>query len=119
MTGPPNEAPGAGPGGTPPPIEYAPHSAAPSASVKIGQMMAGTVVGAAVFLGLAFAAPFVIGNKGLLVGALLGVVVLVPLALRLRRNARHRPWAAGIWIGLGIGLLVDGLCWVFMTSMEH
>ena len=118
MTRPGNETPGAGPGGTPP-IDYAQRSAAPPASVRIGQMMAGTVVGAVVFLGLAFAAPFVIGNKGLLVGALLGVVVLVPLALRLRRNPRHRPWAAGIWIGLGIGLLLDGLCWAFMTSMEH
>lgn len=101
------------------PLDYA-HSQAPAtASVRVGQVMAGAVAATVLFLGFGFGVPFLIGEGGMVVGPLVGIIVLVPLALRIRRNPRFRPWAVGIWIGLGIGLLLDGACWAFMVGMEH
>ena len=119
MTERPNHLPPEGPGDTGPPLDYAARPAPGAASARIGQMIAGMVLAAAAFLGVAFVTAMAVGEIGMLVGPLVVGGLLVWSALRLRRNPRTRSWAAGIWIGLGIGLLVDGLCWAFMTSMEH
>jgi hypothetical protein len=36
---------------------------------------------------------------------------LIVAAVRLRRGNRGRSVAMGIWIGMGIALLAEGLCW--------
>ena len=37
---------------------------------------------------------------------------LVTLAIRAHRNPARRGWAIGIWLGLGIGCLIMGLCFM-------
>jgi hypothetical protein len=119
MSGQPNNAPGEGPPEPQrQPLGYAPGHRV-SRGTRVGQVIAGTLMAVFVFLGIAFGAPFVVGQIGMLLGPLAAIALLVPLALKLRRNTLYRPWVAGIWIGLGIGLLTDGLCWAFMTGMEH
>ena len=60
---------------------------------------------------------------GLLTGAAgaiaipLGVVVLLAIAATaLRKKPRCRALAAGILAGIGIALLLDGLCWLVISN---
>ena len=54
---------------------------------------------------------------GFIVGAadLLGIFAWIQYAIRHQHEPAKRGWVIGIWIGFGIGLLAEGLC--FGTAM--
>ena len=70
----------------------------------------GLVVFGIVFLALALS----FGGRGLrglpLVLIPAALAALVVCAVRLREGKRGRSVAMGIWIGIGIGLLAEGIC---------
>jgi hypothetical protein len=120
MTGQPDKPPDDHPPEGPPALGYSSARAATrGAAARLGQVVAGAVMAATIVIGVSFGLSFAIGKNGFLLGPLVAVALLVLLAMRLRRNPLYRPWAAGIGIGAGVGLLADGLCWAFMTGMEH
>ena len=82
------------------------------------QVTLGAIFAAAVFLGIAVAAGFATGEAGLIVGPVLAIALLVTIGLRLRRAPSTVGWSVGIWIGTGIGLLINGLCWWSISRME-
>jgi hypothetical protein len=57
---------------------------------------------------------------GSLVGSILAPLCVIAIAAlvasRLRRSQHTRAWAAGIWIGIGIAVLVNGLCWAVISG---
>jgi hypothetical protein len=69
----------------------------------------GTLMGSAFALIL-----FGYANMGGVVLVLIGCAILlamaIGIALRARRNPRRRGWAMGIWIGIGLACLLEGLC---------
>ena len=105
----------------PPPIDYAVPSG-PSTNRMVGQCVAGAVgtgllVNGAILL-VMFAA-FVQGEGGgstawfpfVATGGGLGLLALLNyVAYRAHRNPARRGYAFGIWIGLGISLLIEGVC---------
>jgi hypothetical protein len=47
------------------------------------------------------------------------IAVIVVLAIRMGRRPGWEPFAAGMWIGLGIGALVEGTCFAMLTSLQR
>jgi hypothetical protein len=82
------------------------------------QFCLGLVASTVSILVLAIILPIALGMRGLLVGLLVPVVVFVFIGWRLRRGGAYRPMAAGIWTGIGVALLIDGLCWVAVSGMR-
>ena len=80
------------------------------------QLTLGAIFALAVVMPLTVFAPFVIGMPGVVVGPLVGVAIVGAIAHILRRSGRSRPWAAGVWVGVGIALLTDGICWIALTQ---
>jgi hypothetical protein len=55
---------------------------------------------------------------GLIFAPLVVALGAVFVALRLRESQHSRAWAAGIWIGIGVAILLNGLCWVAITGIR-
>lgn len=94
------------------PLDYAPPPGGMSPAV---QMTLGVIAALAIVLPLAVFAPMMMGTAGIFLGPLVGIAIASWIAITLRRSERTRAWAAGIWIGVGIAILVDGLCWVAIS----
>lgn len=101
----------------PKPLDYAspPAPAPPDAQVILGAILALGIVLTTSFFGpiVTFSATFArIGpwGAGFVLGPLAGVVIVSVIGLLLRRSRRPRAWAAGLWIGVGIAILVHSLC---------
>jgi hypothetical protein len=71
---------------------------------------------AAVILPIAVAGALFGSVVGLILAPLCVIAVAVVVASRLRRSERTRAWAAGIWIGIGIAVLLNGLCWAIIRA---
>ena len=48
---------------------------------------------------------------------LLGVGLLILLSIVLYRNPKRRGWAVGLWIGVGIAMLIEGACFYGVNRM--
>jgi zinc transporter ZupT len=102
-----------------PPLEYA---SPREPELRAGRMALQAIVGCSltcgllmggVFFGLLFA--FASGGStpyailAIAIGAmLLGAVIA--LGVQAHRNPKRRGWAMGIWIGIGLAALLEGLC---------
>lgn len=76
--------------------------------------MTAIFIAAVVFATVVVSVLFVItaGNGWPLLIIPAALLALVAAALRLRRGGgRARSVAMGLWIGLGVGLLAQGVCW--------
>jgi hypothetical protein len=111
MTQPPTGDPGPRPA---PPLEYA-HK--PAGLPTTWQATLGAVIAAASVLGGAFAGGLFGGMAGTIVVPLLLIALFVLLAVSFRGHENTRGWAAGFLIGVGVGILLDGLCWVAVFSL--
>ena len=80
------------------------------------QWCLGIAAGAIPTLATAFFAPFVTGMAGAVIGPLIVAVMLFAVGLRLRRGVAYRAMAAGIWTGIGLAALIDGLCLAALTG---
>jgi hypothetical protein len=98
-----------------PMLEYGQPNRAMSSS---WQFCLGVLLSAAPILFLAIIGPLVAGVRGLVIGMLLPVAVLAAVAVRMRRGIVYRPMAAGIWTGVALALLLDGLCWFALSGMR-
>ena len=74
------------------------------------QWCLGIAAGAIPTLATAFFAPFAAGMAGAVIGPLVVAVMLFTVGLHLRRGVAYRAMAAGIWTGIGLAALIDGLC---------
>jgi hypothetical protein len=95
-------------------LEYGQPAGAMSAA---WQFWLGLFASTVSILALAIILPLVAGLGGFLVGLLLYAGILALVGVRLRRGA-YRSMAAGIWTGVGVALLIDGLCWVAVSGMR-
>lgn len=112
MTDEPN--PGANPNA---PLDYqSPATAQPVSYWKLAGGIATAAAGLAVALPMAL---MFLGHLGWLLIA--GVAaVLVILAVQLKRQPHWRSFAIGLWIGLGVTLLIEGICWVtLINALRH
>jgi hypothetical protein len=97
----------------PPPLDYRsgyderrPYS--PVLLISGITLAAGTVL-ASVFLAVILAVTMGHALPGILVLSL-AAAMLIGLAVYAHRKPVRKPLALGIWIGLGIGLLIEGIC---------
>jgi hypothetical protein len=81
-------------------------------------MTLGVILALAVIMPLAVFGPFIAGAFGVIAGPLVGIVIVGSIAYVFRRYETRRAWAAGIWIGVGIAVLVDGICWMAISRMR-
>ena len=103
---PPNQGPPAGRAGVP--LEYG----QPNKSLPPGaQFGLGCVISLGTALPVAFVAGAAAGGIGAFAAPLVVIVILGAVAMSMRKNPARKQWAAGIWTGIGIAVLVDGLCW--------
>ena len=110
-----NESRQTPPPAAPPMLEYG----RPNRVMAPGwQFTLGILLSTVSVLALAFTLPFVMGIPGLIVGILLPAGVLFVIGLQLRRGGTYRPMAAGIWTGIALAMLVDGLCWVALSGIR-
>jgi hypothetical protein len=95
----------------------------PAAATLAWQAVAGAIVTALVLVGLVFGSFLLLywlsasePPRDTLAWTLLvveGLVIFGALAwisARAYRNPRRRGWAFGIWIGVGLAILVEGIC---------
>jgi hypothetical protein len=95
----------------------------PAAETLAWQGIAGALVTALLLAGLVFANILMAyalnaggPSKGTLIWTLViseGLLVVAALAwlsVRAYRDPRRRGWAFGIWIGAGLAILVEGIC---------
>ena len=80
------------------------------------QFCLGLVASSVSILALAIILPIAFGLGGFLAGLLLASAVMAVIGWRLRRGGAYRPMAAGIWTGIALALLLDGLCWVALSG---
>jgi hypothetical protein len=73
---------------------------------------------AAVILPIAVAGALFGSVVGLILAPLFVIAIAALVASRLRRSQRTRAWAAGIWIGIGVAVLVNGLCWALLSGVR-
>ncbi len=98
----------------PPRLDYE----APSGGLPRGiQLTLGIVIALVVVMPLMIAGPIIMGTPGVLVGPAVGTAIVGLLALHLRQADRTRAMAAGIWTGVGIAWLVDGVCWMAIVGV--
>jgi hypothetical protein len=98
----------------PPPLDYRAREA-DQIEVSVRQAAGGCVLACAILfaaflVGIAMAARGAIGAPVLLVA--IAAIVVVGLAVQSQRNPARRGLAIGIWIGLGVALLIDGICFI-------
>ena len=103
----------------PPPLEYA---SPQSDRLSAGRMVLQAVIGCtltcgllvgAVFFGLLFGITGSGSTTYATIAIIAGVALLagfVTLAIRARRDPNRRGWAMGIWIGIGLAALLEGIC---------
>ena len=114
MTRSPDAPPGGAPPANPPRLDYAP----PTESRPGLHMCLAACVTAGAILPVAVVGPLVGGVFGLVLAPLAVIAIAAVVAVRLRVSQRTRAWAAGIWIGIGIAVLVDGACWMAISGMR-
>ena len=90
------------------PLEYA----KPARGLPAGlQFALGCVIAVGTVLPAAFVGGAVAGMGAAVVVPLLVIVVLAAFASSMRNVPTRKGWAAGLWTGIGIAVLVDGVCW--------
>lgn len=104
----PDEGIQTGQGEARPPLNYAP----PSRGFAALEMTLGAFVAAAVILSVGIVAAIALGTIGAILAPLFVATIAACVALLLRRSPRSRAWAAGIWVGIGLSILIDGICWM-------
>ena len=104
-----------GPAEPPPTLGYR-AAAADRGGRSVAQIVGAALLTVLVVAGVIFAAAVTVSSMRAMigVGALL-VVLLIALALWLGRSPARRSLAMGIWIGLGVALLVEGVCWSLIS----
>ena len=90
------------------PLNYQPASATQPSVLKVIGGVATAAAGIAIAVAMAL---MYLGNSGLagIGGVLAGFIIL---AVKLKRQPRWRSFAIGLWIGIGLILLIEGVCWV-------
>ena len=115
-------APG-GPDASPGDDRAAPLNYAPTAGGRLRpglQMTLGAICSATLLLAIATTLPFLLGMFPTLAALGVGGSVVLFALLRARHSPASRGWAAGLLIGIGVGLLIYGVCWAFVArSMQH
>ena len=81
------------------------------------QLTLGVILALAVVMPLTVFGPIVAGLPGAFLGPLFGIAIVGAIAYIFRQYETRRTWAAGIWIGVGIAVLVDGVCWLSLSRM--
>ena len=95
----------------PSPLDY--QTPAASQPLSVWKVLAGVVSAAAIIAITVALSMMYLGLSGFLIIA--GVVVgLVVLAISMKRKPHGRSFAIGLWIGIGVALLMEGLCWVML-----
>ena len=90
----------------------------PSAGLPYGwQAALGALIACGSILGVALLG-IVAGMVGIILFPLLLVVTFVSTGLLLRRYDRSRGWAAGLFIGTCVAVLIDGLCWAALSNVR-
>jgi hypothetical protein len=90
------------------PLEYA----KPAGGLPAGlQFALGCVISVGTILPVAFFGGVVAGMGGAVVAPLVVIIVLGSFAALMHKVPTRKAWAAGLWTGIGIAVLVDGLCW--------
>jgi hypothetical protein len=93
-------------------LEYA-HSDV-TARRRTAECVLMAIVTCAVVLGSSFVSLTMNSVEGAIANPLIVIVLSTLVATKLWKNPNRRAVAAGIWIGIGIALLLDGLCWFVM-----
>ena len=85
----------------------------------VAQWCLGIATGALPTLAAAVVAPLLAGSiAAAVVGPLVVAALLAAIGIRLRSGVVYRPMAAGIWTGIGLAALVDGLCLATVSGMR-
>jgi hypothetical protein len=95
-------------------LEYARSEA--SARKRIVECVLGAVVTCAAVLGCAFVCVSAGGPVGVVAAPLVVAAIFGLAAFNFRRNPDRRALAAGIWVGIGVALLLDGACWLLIAN---
>ena len=91
----------------------------PQHAMAVGwQWCLGILLGAVPVLAAALFGPFALGIGGIVAAPLLAAAVLFATGLRLRRGVAYRPMAAGIWTGIALAVLIDGICLAGISGMR-
>jgi hypothetical protein len=98
----------------PVPLEYRAPQDEPRPPHVIAHAIVGSILTAIVLVVAVFATILACyatqsGAIGIVVCAV-GVAALIWLSLVLFRNPRSRGWALGLWIGVGLAMLIEGAC---------
>jgi hypothetical protein len=90
-------------------LQYAEYEAADRR--RTADRVAGVFVGGSAVMASVCGGMCAGGGRGAVI-PLLVLSILVVTALKLRKNPRRSGWAAGIWIGIAVALLMEGFCWL-------
>jgi hypothetical protein len=100
---------------TAPPLEYGRRAS----GLPYGwQAALGAMISCGTILGAAFAGMFMGGMAGVILAPLLLAIGFALVAVAYRGYERSRGWAVGFLIGIGVAVLLDGLCWVAVANMR-
>ena len=94
--------------------------------VESGQIL-GQAIGGCILVGLqtivsvflvclAFVAHAIVGFPVLAI-ALYWMAIVVDYGICNRNDPDKKGWVIGIWLGIGVGLLVEGICFASLTRM--
>jgi hypothetical protein len=78
---------------------------------RTANRVAGTFVGCGAVMASVCGGLCAGGGRGAVI-PVLALSLLVVVALKLRNNPQRGGWAAGIWIGIAVALLLEGTCWL-------
>jgi hypothetical protein len=96
------------------PLDYAPPAVArPTLHMCVGAVATATVILPLTVVGALFGS-----LVGVVIAPLFAIAIAAVVASRLRRSQRTRAWAAGIWIGIGAAVLLNGLCWAVLSGVR-
>jgi len=99
----------------PPTLNYSPSDRAQGGRL-VGQAIAGAVTTTVVLMVIV---AFILGmwTQSKAAGIVVGIGVLAGVALlgvKATASAAYHGWGIGIWIGLGITILIEGTCFIAM-----
>ena len=75
-------------------------------------------------LGILLSLIFILGSgflgaiamRGFIFAPLVAALFLATVGAQLQSSVAYRPMAAGIWTGIALGVLLEGLCWVAFSG---
>ena len=94
-------------------LEYARHDVA--GRKRTAEFIAGIVLSCGAVLGSVSGAMCAGGRRGIAI-PLIVIAFLVIVAMKFREDPDRRGVCAAIWIGIAVGLLLEGMCWLVMLG---